>query len=353
MFDFRISIYFALSLLIFFPINLMAENKVRNTNEFTALEWLNKDKEFSRWCKQTSLVSNARVFNDTMDKGNNLRVDYCNKEISEFTELQTRILDLLDDLGRLFPSSNLYTRLRLEALKRLKESGEIAQFEVLDDRILAISLDSIVPLSVHNDVLDECNTSAKAISIDSDCKAALIEFGVIYNFAQSTLAQPSAFELSKRLSLLEQKWDEFYNESKSQTIWELSINGALFQKENKEHVFADPPSLQLVVMHPTVVIENVADAVDGEQLKQSIMIEVIGADWWKQDKWFFPSGGAIIATYSDRSGVDDWGYGVSLNFESKFTLGASDHGGDIGFFITIDFLKLIQDKTSTIKKYID
>ncbi|KKL95577.1 hypothetical protein LCGC14_1853200 [marine sediment metagenome] len=81
------------------------------------------------------------------------------------------------------------------------------------------------------------------------------------------------------------------------------------------------------------------------------MIEAIGVDWWKQDKWFLPSGGAIIATYSDRSGVDDWGYGVSLNFDSKFTLGASDHGGDIGFFITIDLLKLIQDKASTIKKY--
>jgi len=329
----------------------MAENEARETDQFTALEWLNKDKEFKNWCSQVTLVSNANVFQDTRDKANSLRSDYCNKNISDFSELQTRIVDLLEDLGRLFPASNLHSRLRLAEWKRIKETGEIAQFEVIDDPLLAISLDSSVPYRIQNDLLDECNASAKSIASESDCEAALIEFGVIYDFAQSTLAQPIAFELSKRLSLLEKNWGKFYNESKSQAIWELAINGAVFQKENKEHVFAEPPNWQWVIMHPTIIVENVTDAIDGDQLKEAVMIEAIGVDWWKQDKWFLPSGGAIIATYSDRSGVDDWGYGVSLNFDSKFTLGASDHGGDIGFFITIDLLKLIQDKASTIKKY--
>ncbi len=32
------------------------------------------------------------------------------------------------------------------------------------------------------------------------------------------------------------------------------------------------------------------------------------------NRWYLPSGSSQIATYSDRSGVDDWGYGVALSF---------------------------------------
>lgn len=356
MLDLKNTIYLTIAFLAVLPLSLMAQGVSEVDGEITAADFLEKNEELKSWCDQTHLVVNVKVFITTSDKAKSLRKDFCSKKIQDYAELQSRIVALLGDLKILFPDSNRSSKLFLENIRkeewvRVNATGEVAQFEVLDEPLLAISLDSVNPHRIQGELLNKCDASAKSIASELDCEAALKEFEIIYNYAHSTLAQPIAFELSKRLSLLEKEWSLFYTESKYQTIWELALNGTLFRKENKEHEFAKPPSWQLVFMHPSIVIENVDDAIDGDQLKEAIMIEAIGADWWKQDKWFLPSGGSIIATYSDRSGVDDWGYGVALNFDSKFTLGASDHDGDIGFFITIDFLKLIQDKTKTIKMY--
>lgn len=347
---------FVMFFLVLFPPNLRAENDAKVNDVLDVQYFQEKDKKLKFWCEQNPLVVNVKVFKNASIQAETLRKDFCNKHIQDYTHLQTRVLDLLGELKILFPDSDqqsklfLYT-LRKEEWTRVNATGEVAQFEVSDEPLLAISLDSPTPYEIQNDLLNKCNMSVKSISSEIDCEVALKEFEIIYNFAHSTLAQLIAFELSRRLSALEKKWDDFYNKSKSQTIWELALNGYFFQKGNEEHLFLEPPRWQLVFIHPTIVVENVGDAVDGDQLKEALMIEAIGVDWWNQKKWFLPSGGAIITTYSDRSRVDDWGYGVALNFNSKFTLGASDHGGDIGFFITIDFLKLLQDKATTIKKY--
>lgn len=346
---------FAMFNIFLFPLNLMAENNAEINSLLTVKDFQEKDKELKTWCEQNPLVVNVKVFKDARIQAETLRKEFCNNKVKDYAHLQARTVDLLGELKILFPDSNQQSKLFLETLRkdewvRVNATGEVAQFEVLDDSLLAISLDSSEPHKIQNDLLDECNTSAKLISSDIDCEYALKEFELIYNFAHSTLAQPIAYKLSERLSELEKEWDDFYNRSKSQTIWELALNGYFFQQGNKAGLFSEPPGWQLVFIHPTIVVENVSDAIDGDELKEAVMIEVIGADWWNQRKWFLPSGGEIITTYSDRSGVDDWGYGVALNFNSKFTMGASDHGGDIGVFITIDFLKLLQDKATTIKK---
>ena len=351
MFNSRLLSLIIFACIILFTSVLMADDIDDEASQLTASECLKKDKDLQQWCEQSPLVVDAKIFSDTLVKAKKIRADYCNKEFSNSTEFRMRIINLIGDLKLIFPKSNIYLQMHSAEVSRERSTGEIAQFEVLDDPKLAISMDYSPTYIIESDLLTECNNSVKAKSSNENCQSALKEFETIYNYAQGTAAQPLAIELSKRLAFLETKWDEFFNESRSQTLLEMIINGAIFQKENKEHKFAEPPSWQLIFMHPTIVVENVPEAVDGDQLKEAIMIEAIGADWWQQDKWYLPSGGSFVVTYSDRSGVDDWGYGIALNFKSKFTLGASNHGGDIGAFITIDFLKLIQDKASTIKSY--
>tara|TARA_R110001599_G_scaffold333327_1_gene549249 strand:- start:1789 stop:2862 length:1074 start_codon:yes stop_codon:yes gene_type:complete len=351
MFDSRLLTALISSCFLLFASALMADDIDQRTSPLTALDWLNKDKDLQGWCEQYTLVADANIFTDTLKKAKKIRIDYCNKEFSSSTEIQIRIINLIGDLDILFPVSNIHLQMHSKETSRASSTGEVAQFEVLDDPLLAISLDHGSVYRIENALLIECDDAAKENSSNMDCQSALKEFETIYNFAQRTYAQPLAIELSKRLGFLEQRWDDFYNKSKSQTLGEMTINGWFFKKENKEHEFAEPPNWQLVFMHPTIVVENVAGAIDGDQLKEAIMIEAIGADWWQQDKWFLPSGGALIATYSDRADVDDWGYGIAFNFNSKFTLGASNHDGDVGILITIDFLKLIQDKASIIDSY--
>jgi len=345
-----ITSFISFCLLVFSP-PLIAEEMNGKISPRTPLDWLSKDKELQDWCQQNILLNEAKIFNNSKQKAKKIRASYCAKEFASPQDLRIQITNLIGDLELLFPVSKINLQMHSRETSRANSTGELAQFEVLDDPLLAISLDHGPVYRIEDSLLKECNSSAKQKSVDMDCESALKEFEVIYNFAQGTYSQPLAFELSKRLSFLEKRWENFYQKSKSQTLWEMAINGSFFQKDNREHEFAEPPSWQLIVMHPTVVVESVSGAIDGDQLKEAVMIEAIGADWWQQDKWFLPSGGSFIAIYSDRADVDDWGYGFALNFDSKFTLGASDHGGDLGVFVTIDLLKLIQNKASIIDSY--
>jgi hypothetical protein len=343
--NFRLVKIFSSGLLLSVCISVFAENPL------TAQDWLEKDQSLQERCKQEPLVADAKIFAATLAKSKQIRADYCNKSIANLAELQSRIVDLLGDLHILFPANNIYLQLHLAETSQMKSTGELASFAVMSKPILAISMDHPAYYPIENALLASCNQVAKAKSPDMDCQLALEEFAEIYNFAQGTYSQPLAIELSKRLDLLEARWNAFYEESKSQMFWEMLANGAIFQRNNKAYQFSEPPSWQLVLMHPSVVVENVEDAIDGDQFKEALMLEAIGVDWWQQDKWYLPSGGALIAVYSDRLGVDDWGYGVSLNFRSKFTIGVAGHGDDRGIFMTIDLTKLLQDKKKTIDNY--
>jgi len=322
-----------------------------NTVYAQASDWLEVDEQFKRWCKQPPIITSKKLFPDTYLKAKSIRADFCERKISTLDNLQSRIVALLSDLNRLFQSTNSHLNLQKTEIDMMKSGKGLAQFEVLTDPVLAISLDSEIPLRITDASLEECNIAAKKIDNSSNCQSALIEFRELYNFAQGTLSQPLAFKLFRHLENLEKQWNNFYERSRSQTIWETAINGALFHKKNKEHKYLSPPNSQVIVMHPNLVIENVGDAVDGEQTKEAIMLEAIGINWWKQDKWYIPSGASAIALYSDRVGSEDWGYGLAFHFESKFTLGIAEHDGETGFFISIDLLKFIQDKNSLIKQY--
>jgi len=321
-----------------------------NPDEMTPADWLEADKDFKQWCQQ-DLEPDAIVFPDSLSEAREIRKDFCERKIETPRELNNRIAEMLLDLQRLFPQSGVVQRIYFAEVAQSGKSGELSQFALLDEGTLAIHLDSIGYERIQDAELARCNSAASSLNSAASCKIALREFRDIYNFAQATLAQPIAFALSQRLTRLEQHWNDYYDESKSQTLWEMSLNKRIFQNATEGFGYAEPPEWQLVVMHPSMVIENVSDAVDGQQTKESIMIEALGADWWQQDKWYLPSGGSLVATYSDRAGVDDWGYGVSLNFDSKFTLGVADHGGELGTFVTVDLLKLLQDKSETIKSY--
>lgn len=343
--NFRLVKIFTVCLLLFASMSVVAENLL------TAQDWLEKDQELQNWCKQEPGISDTRIFVGALTKSKQIRADYCNKVISDPAELQLRIVDLLGDLHIVFPANSIYLQMHLAETSQMKSTGELAHVEIMTEPMLAISMDHPDYYKIEDALLNSCNQAAKTKSPDMDCQSALEEFAEIYNFAQGTYSQPLAFELSKRLDFLETRWNSFYEESKSQMFWEMIANGALFQRNNKAYQFSEPPSWQLVLMHPSVVVENVEDAIDGDQFKEALMLEAIGVDWWQQDKWYLPSGGALIAVYSDRLDVDDWGYGVALNFRSKFTIGVAEHGDDRGVFMTIDLMKLIQDKKKTIDNY--
>lgn len=199
-------------------------------------------------------------------------------------------------------------------------------------------------------LLNNCNARANGVKSGATCAQVLKEFSLLYGEAQSFYSLYTAVKTKYQLRAVMKQWDDYLDSSRSQTPLELLVNGYLYKKREASH-FQPPPSGQFILLHPALVIEDVNSAADGENTKQSIVIEVIGYDWWQQDSWYLPSGFSYTRIYSDRAGVKDWGDGLSLHFRSQFTLGYSRHKDEEGVYISVDLLKLFEDKKKVFEEY--
>lgn len=182
------------------------------------------------------------------------------------------------------------------------------------------------------------------------CAGALDEFKEYYNYAHTTFASEGARAVARTYSGLSKEWAAYLDSSRSFTPLELAINSALY-KRHESRQFSAPPSVQWIVLHPSLVVENVEDAVGGEKTKEALMVELAGVNWWKQDKWYIPTGGSIIGIYADRPDVDEFGYGIALHFRSVYSIGYAKHDDDDGIFISFDLLKLLQDKRKVLEEF--
>jgi len=196
-----------------------------------------------------------------------------------------------------------------------------------------------------------CNQVASA-NHAADCRAYILAYAEIYNFAQLIIQKQDTAPVLKYLNIVEQDWDNYYQKSRSQTMLERLVNSYFWRQGKKPGQFLSPPDSQWIVLHPSVVIENVKDAVAGNRTKEGLMLEVAGWNAWRRDKWYQLSGGSLVAVYSDRANVNDWGYGLALYFGNVYTIGAVDHDGKTGVFISVDVLELFKDKQAFVDSYI-
>ncbi len=204
--------------------------------------------------------------------------------------------------------------------------------------------------SVSEDKKDICKELALKNNC-KDCRGYIETYFKAYNKLQQILQNLDAVRVTKYLDITENDWENYYKKGRSQTVVERLVNGYFWRKDKKPGMFLSPPDTQYILFHPSIVIENVPDALDGSETEEGIMLEVAGINRWRRDKWYQLSGGSVVTVYSDRNTVDDWGYGLSLHFGNKFTLGAVDRDGDIGYFISLDVLELFKDKKTYLDSY--
>lgn len=187
------------------------------------------------------------------------------------------------------------------------------------------------------------------VSRSENCAEVIEEFRDLFTEIHRLQVAPEIFTTVTNLQKLRTNWDPFLEHMKGQTWLELLINGYAYK--NNTDTFSGPPSSQWIILHPTLLIENVSTAVDGENTQEALGLEIIGMNWWKQDKWYIPSGASVLAVYSDRADIKDTGYGVALHFLSDYTVGYTNHDGEDGFFVSVDVIKLFQDKKNAFESY--
>jgi hypothetical protein len=160
----------------------------------------------------------------------------------------------------------------------------------------------------------------------------------------------TAFKTRVKLLKLADDWDAYFEKGRPQTFWDISVTTLLEYKYLKKDELVGPPKRQWFVLHPNVVIENLRAAPAGDRLGGALTIEWIGVNWWNLK---IPFGVSLTSLYSDRPGVRDVGHGLTLYFANKYCIGWANHGGDNGFFVSLDALKLVDSKKAKLEQYRD
>jgi len=181
----------------------------------------------------------------------------------------------------------------------------------------------------------------------------------------------SAFISSKEknnLSKLSNEWDAYFEVGRGQTFFDVLLTTCRESSHFEKNYLVGPPKRQWYTIHPAIVVEHLGQAPDGDELETSLAVEVVGFNFWKKCSigiptffWGkiplnipFPMGAAVTSLYSDRPNINDVGLGISLYINNTFTFGWTNHGGDDnGFFISIDLLKMVDDKKTKISYYRD
>tara|TARA_R110002167_G_scaffold184811_5_gene385353 strand:- start:472 stop:1506 length:1035 start_codon:yes stop_codon:yes gene_type:complete len=151
------------------------------------------------------------------------------------------------------------------------------------------------------------------------------------------------------------QWKVFLEDAREQTYFDIvatTLIYKVFYKNPEGNDFNLPPNEQYFFMRPNIVIENVRAAADGQELKESIALEVLGVNWWKKDACgFFSCGVSVTLNYADRASLESTGWGFMFHIDNTYSLGVSKYGGDTGVYFTIDLLQLFKDKKATYDNY--
>lgn len=148
----------------------------------------------------------------------------------------------------------------------------------------------------------------------------------------------------------------YSTEARPQLIHELLINSLYYERE-KEPGLGSPPDKQFIVLHPSVAFEYVHGADKGSRFQPALLIEWAGYNRWKwkgdsaqmENAW----GASIVSSVSDRGGTTATGHGFVIHYNNVYSFGVTRHGGDTGFFVSMDVQRLLMNKEEKFQEVID
>jgi len=79
-------------------------------------------------------------------------------------------------------------------------------------------------------------------------------------------------------------------------------------------------------------------------------VEWLGVNFWDLK---VPLGISLASTYVDRPEVEDLGHGLMLHINNHYALGWARYDDVNSFYVTIDLLKMFEDKKKQYDKYLD
>lgn len=147
--------------------------------------------------------------------------------------------------------------------------------------------------------------------------------------------------LLQHATILDKKWNYYLNDSRAQTIFELKLNSARWRNKTSDYPpgFRSPPSDQIILLHPSVGLEVLLSNDNDEMIKPALFLEVIGYNRWryKEDgSAGLAIGVSALVAYTGRTTINDWGYGVKIHVDHKYSIALVNYGSDFGIMVSAD-----------------
>ncbi|MCP4325415.1 MAG: hypothetical protein GY787_26935 [Alteromonadales bacterium] len=210
---------------------------------------------------------------------------------------------------------------------------------------LSIKIDNKVIRSVFENG-DFCKVS---FGDNISCRDVIENYASVANLPTEPIKTIQSGNALKQLKLYSKQWQRYYTDARSQTFIDIALNSYLNRKDYRKGEPVSPPSEQLFALHPSVVFQYVDGAEDGEQFKEALVIEWVGYNNWDAP---LPLGVSLVSLYSDRVTVDDVGHGLMFHIDNNYSIGVTKHDDETGIFITVDLLKLFEEKQSNYKRHV-
>lgn len=187
----------------------------------------------------------------------------------------------------------------------------------------------------------------------ANCDAVLDDLATAINYYKYSHASLSAAESADKLDRMAAEWDSFLDQGRSQTLLDLSLTTALERRHFRQGVLIAPPKRQWTLLHPDMAFEHIRQARAGQRDALSVVVEWLGVNWWSSDSPLadIPFGVSLVSVYADRPDVPSAGHGVVFHFDNKYSVGWTRRHGMDGVFVSIDLLRLIDNKGERLNRY--
>lgn len=170
-----------------------------------------------------------------------------------------------------------------------------------------------------------------------------------------TVSSATPDELAKQVAGKDALWNRYLYDSKPMLPFDLALTDLFERQWSKSDQYPDgfrePPVRQWFLLHPSVAMEYVSAAEDGQQLKPILIVELIGVNYW--DNMRRPinvpllrtfSGASLIVSYADRAGLKDTGVGALFTFDNVYSIGVTRYDSETGVSISLDLANLYREK---------
>ncbi|NTV48093.1 MAG: hypothetical protein HGB32_15070 [Geobacteraceae bacterium] len=193
--------------------------------------------------------------------------------------------------------------------------------------------------------VEHCATVAQG----STCKAIFEDFEKAFNPYRSVYDNVYG-KNSELLAKMGKEWDTFLEVSKSQTALEVWLTTLINSNHFKKDYLVGPPSYQVIALHPQLVYDRLENAPDGSKQEMGLAVEWAGVNFWDLR---IPLGISIASVYVDRANIKDVGLGAMLHINNHYAIGWANYGNANSVYVTIDLLKMFEDKKSKYDEYVE